>query len=220
MAMQADGTAGLGASGRLRSLIRHGVTLTLVTVASFTAITVLTGLGWGWTSNLSVPASLRSLIAPPTFVGASIEWFMNLAGMPLATAAAAVPIAQSIGLLVGLVSITVIIWRVGPRKPVLAAAGSLLVLVASGPVIHPWYLLWGGVLLGAVRLSERAIRAVIFVTLFFVTYGAVDAALSNGTWALGVSAAIWMIGRFVVARRRTAEALPDQAPQPVGAAAA
>ena len=66
----------------------------------------LTGLGWGWTSNLSVPASLRSLIAPPTFVGASIEWFMNLAGMPLATAAAAVPIAQSIGLLVGLVSIT------------------------------------------------------------------------------------------------------------------
>ncbi|TQM64163.1 polyprenol phosphomannose-dependent alpha 1,6 mannosyltransferase MptB [Humibacillus xanthopallidus] len=220
MAMQADGTAGLGASARLRSLIRHGVTLTLVTVASFTAITVLTGLGWGWTSNLSVPASLRSLIAPPTFVGASIEWFMNLAGMPLATAAAAVPIAQSIGLLVGLVSISVIVWRVAPRKPVVAAAGALLVLVASGPVIHPWYLLWGGVLLGAVRLSERAIRAVIFVTLFFVTYGAVDATVSNGTWALGLSAAVWMIGRFVVSRRRTGDALPERALQPVGVPAA
>ena len=219
MAMQADGTAGLGASARLRSLIRHGVSLTLVTVTSFAVITAATGLGWGWTSNLSVPASLRSLIAPPTFVGASIEWFMNLAGMPLATAAAAVPIAQSIGLLVGLVSITVIVWRVAPRKPVLAAAGALLALVASGPVIHPWYLLWGGVLLGAARLSERATRAVIFVTLFFVTYGAVDATLSNGTWALGVSAAIWMIGRFIVARRRPVEAVPERALVPVGAAA-
>ena len=219
MAMQADGTAGLGASARLRSLIRHGVSLTLVTVTSFAVITAATGLGWGWTSNLSVPASLRSLIAPPTFVGASIEWFMNLAGMPLATAAAAVPIAQSIGLLVGLVSITVIVWRVAPRKPVLAAAGALLALVASGPVIHPWYLLWGGVLLGAARLSERATRAVIFVTLFFVTYGAVDATLSNGTWALGVSAAIWMIGRFIVARRRPVEAVPERPLVPVGAAA-
>jgi hypothetical protein len=219
MAMQADGTAGLGTSARLRSLIRHGLTLTLVTIASFATITVLTGLGWGWTSNLSVPASLRSLIAPPTFVGAAVEWFMNLAGMPLATAAAAVPIAQSIGLLVGLVSISVIVWRVTPRKPLLAAAGALLALVGSGPVIHPWYLLWGGVLLGAVRLSERAVRAVIFVTLFFVTYGAVDATVSNGTWALGVSAAVWMVGRFVVSRRRTAEALPERARQPVSATA-
>ena len=210
MAMQADGTAGLGASARLRSFIRHGVSLTLVTLATFATITAFTGLGWGWTSNLSVPASLRSLIAPPTFVGASIEWLMNLAGMPLATAAVAVPIAQSVGLLLGLVSVVVIVWRVAPRKPVLAAAGALLALVASGPVIHPWYLLWGGVLLGAVRLSERAVRAVVFVTLFFVTYGAVDATVSNGTWALGVSAALWMIGRFIVSRRRT----PDVAPEP------
>ena len=186
------------------------MSLTLVTVATFATITAFTGLGWGWTSNLSVPASLRSLIAPPTFVGASIEWLMNLAGMPLATAAVAVPIAQSVGLLLGLVSVVVIVWRVAPRKPVLAAAGALLALVASGPVIHPWYLLWGGVLLGAVRLSERAVRAVVFVTLFFVTYGAVDATVSNGTWALGVSAALWMIGRFIVSRRRT----PDVAPEP------
>ncbi len=218
MAMQADGTAGLGPSARLRSLLRHGLRLTLVTITTFAAITALTGLGWGWTSNLSVPASLRSLIAPPTFVGASIEWLMNLAGMPLATAAVAVPIAQSIGLLLGLVSIAVIVWRVTPRKPVLAAAGALLALVASGPVIHPWYLLWGGVLLGAVRLSERAIRAVVFVTLFFVTYGAVDATLSNGTWALGLSAALWMVGRFIVSRHRPTEATPGPTRQAVTAA--
>ena len=194
------------------------MSLTLVTIAAFATITAFTGLGWGWTSNLSVPASLRSLIAPPTFVGASIEWFMNLAGMPLATAAVAVPIAQSIGLLLGLVSIVVIVWRVAPRKPVLAAAGALLALVASGPVIHPWYLLWGGVLLGAVRLSERAIRAVVFVTLFFVTYGAVDATLSNGTWALGLSAALGMVGRFIVSRSRPVDAAPEPTRQAVTAA--
>src|SRR4029079_18710830 len=102
---------------------------------------------------------------PPTFVGASIEWLMNLAGMPLATAAVAVPIAQSVGLLLGLVSVGVIVCRGGPRKPVLAAAGALLALVASGPVIHPWYLLWGGVLLRAVRPSGGGDQAPLLRTV-------------------------------------------------------
>ena len=54
-----------------------------------------------------------------------------------------VPIAQTIGLVVGLAGIAWITWRFAPRNPVLATAGALLVLCASGPVIHPWYLLSG-----------------------------------------------------------------------------
>ena len=58
-------------------------------------------------------------------------------------------------------------------------------------------------------------RAVVFVTLFFVTYGVVDATVSNGTWALGVSAALWMAARLRANRRRVHE----QSDEPVLAAA-
>jgi len=215
MALQAQTDLEPGAPARLKAMIRHGLVYGGVTAATFTGITALSGLGWGWIPNLSVPVSLRSMLSPPTFVGSVIEWLLRLAGMPESVTSAPVPIVQTIGLLAGLAAIAWITWRVAPRNPVLATAGALLVLCASGPVIHPWYLLWGGLLLAAVRLSARHLRAVVFVTLFFVTYGVVDATVSNGTWALGVSAALWMAARLRANRRRAHE----QADEPVLAAA-
>ena len=215
MALQAQSDLEPGARARLRAMVRHAGAYGGITVATFTAITAVTGLGWGWIPNLSVPVSLRSLISPSTFVGSAIEWLMRVAGMPANVTSAPVPIAQTIGLLLGLGGIAWITWRVAPRNPVLATAGALLVLCASGPVIHPWYLLWGGLLLAAVRLSAKRVRAVVFVTLFFVTYGVVDATVSNGTWALGVSAAVWMVARWRASRRRVHE----QSDEPVLAAA-
>ena len=195
-------------------MARHAAVYGGVTAATFTAITAVSGLGWGWIPNLSVPVSLRSLLSPSTFVGSAVEWLMRLGHMPESMLSAPVPIAQTIGLVAGLAGIAWITWRVAPRNPVLATAGALLVLCASGPVIHPWYLLWGGLLLAAVRLSAKHVRAVVFVTLFFVTYGVVDATVSNGTWALGVSAALWMAARLRANRRR----LHEQSNEPVLAA--
>ena len=211
MALQAQTDLAPGAATRLRAMVRHGLVYGGVTAVTFTAITAVTGLGWGWIPNLSVPVSLRSMLSPPTFVGSVVEWLMRVGGMPESVASAPVPIAQTIGLLAGLAGIAWITWRVAPRNPVLATAGALLVLCASGPVIHPWYLLWGGLLLAAVRLSAKHVRLVVFLTLFFVTYGVVDATVSNGTWALGVSAALWMAARLRANRRRVQE----QAHEPV-----
>jgi hypothetical protein len=215
MALQAQSDLAPGAAARLRAMARHGLVHGGILAVTFAAITQLTGLGWGWVPNLSVPVSLRSMLSPPTFVGSVVEWLMRVGGMPESVAAAPVPIAQSIGLVAGLAGIAWITWRVAPRNPVLATAGAMLVLCASGPVIHPWYLLWGGVLLAAVRLSAVHVRAVVFATLFFVTYGVVDATVSNGTWALGVSAALWMAGRLRAHRRRVHE----QSDEPVLAVA-
>lgn len=214
MALQAQADLAPGAAARFRAMVRHGLVHGGIVLATFAAITEVTGLGWGWIPNLSVPVTLRSLLSPPTFVGSAVEWFMRIGGMPERVYAAPVPIVQTIGLLLGLAAIGWVTWRVAPRNPVLATAGALLALCASGPVLHPWYLLWGGLLLAAVRLSARQERAMIFVTLFFVTYGVVDATVVNGTWALGVSAALWMAARLRANRRRAQE----QADEPVLAA--
>jgi alpha-1,6-mannosyltransferase len=205
MALQAQADLAPGARARLKAMLRHTFVYGTVLLATFVAITSVSGLGYGWIPNLSVPVTLRSLLSPPTFVGSAVEWLMTIGGMPHSWTAAPVPIAQTIGLIVGVVAIGWIAWRVAPRNPVLATAGALLVLCASGPVIHPWYLLWGGLLLAATRLQERYVRAMVVVTLFFVTYSVVDATVSNGTWALGVSAAIWMIVRLRAHRRRVQE---------------
>ncbi|MFC7594560.1 polyprenol phosphomannose-dependent alpha 1,6 mannosyltransferase MptB [Terrabacter sp. GCM10028922] len=215
MALQAQTDLAPGAAARLKALMRHGLAYGSVLGATFVAITTLTGLGWGWVGNLSVPVSLRSLLSPPTFVGSAVEWLMRVGGMPESATDVPVPLAQTIGLVAGLAGIAWITWRVAPRNPVLATAGAMLVLCASGPVLHPWYLLWGGLLLAAVRLSAAQLRTIVVVTLFFVTYGVVDATVSNGTWALGVSAAMWMIARLRAHRRRAHE----QANEPVLVAA-
>ncbi len=158
-----------------------------IALLTFAALTQLTGLGWGWIPNLSVPASLRSLLSPPTFLGSIAEGAMYLFGMPKAWLAIPVPLMQTIG---GVVALGVIAWlalRVAPRTPVVAAAGVFTALCLGGPVIHPWYLLWGGVLLGACALGRRAMRISILATVFFVGYSAIDAAVANGAWTMALT---------------------------------
>src|SRR6478735_6399884 len=77
MALQAQTDLAPGARARLRAMARHAAVYGGVTAATFTAITAVSGLGWGWIPNLSVPASLRSMLSPPTFVGSVVEWLLS-----------------------------------------------------------------------------------------------------------------------------------------------
>lgn len=185
---------------RLRAYARAGAIYGSITAATFIAITYLTGLGWGWLPNLAVPVSLRSLLSPPTLVGSAVEGLMRLSGMPPSELGTPVAVAQSIGMVVGVGAIGWVAWRLGPRVPVVATGVALLVLCAAGPVVHPWYLLWGGLLLAATRLSVRVVETMIWVTVFFVTYGIFDATLANGTWALGVTVTVGMLARMLYQR--------------------
>lgn len=187
--------------------VRHAGLFGLVAVATFGAITVVSGLGWGWIANLAVPASLRSLLSPPTLVGSIIEWAMINAGMPQGWSALPVPVVRVVALVAGLAVIAWLALRVASRQPVLATAAALLVLCVSSPVVHPWYLLWGGVLLAAVTLSPRVLEGAVWVTLFLVTYGVIDATLSNGTWAIGVTVAVWLALRMRGNRRQPRDPL-------------
>ncbi|MDN5768892.1 MAG: polyprenol phosphomannose-dependent alpha 1,6 mannosyltransferase MptB [Humibacillus sp.] len=200
MAMQAEHTPH---RSKLGSLIRASALYGLISAATFALITAFTGLGWGWIANLSVPVSLRSLLSPSTLIGSIVEGLMRLSGLPASLADKVLPIAQGIGLMVGVVAIGAIMWRIAPRKPVLAAGLALLTLCATGPVVHPWYLLWGGVILAATRLGPRSMEAMIWVSLFLVTYGVVDATLANGTLALGITVAVWMLVRMLLQRQGT-----------------
>lgn len=196
------GVAALALRARRRGPLTHRAYLLgclasgTIALVTFELITLATGLGWGWVPNLSVPTMLRSLLSPPTLIGSLIEWSMVALGMPKVWTQVPVPFVQSIGFLIGLAVMAYLALRVAPRRPVTAAAGAFLALCLGGPVIHPWYMLWGGVLLGAARLTRRSAQLVVWVTMFFVGYSAIDAAFSNGVWALGLTAVAWTIWRI------------------------
>lgn len=168
----------------------------LVALGTFQALTMWTGLGWGWVPNMQVPTLLRSLLSPPTLVGSIIEGILYLLGVPKAWTLVPVPAMRTLGMVLTVCAWAWLTLRMAPRRPMLAVSGAFLVLCLGGPVVHPWYMLWGGVLLGATRLSRRAVQAVVWVTAFFCCYSAMDVAFANGMWALGLTALAWTIWKF------------------------
>ncbi len=168
----------------------------IVALVTFQGLTVWTGLGWGWVPNMQVPTLLRSLLSPPTLIGSITEGIMYLLGMPRAWTQVPVPAMRTLGVVLTVGAWIWLTLRVAPRRPMLAVSAAFLALCLGGPVVHPWYMLWGGLLLGATRLSRGAMQAVVWVTAFFCGYSAIDVAFSNGVWALGLTAVAWTIWKF------------------------
>ena len=54
---------------RARMVVRAG----LITVAVMGALSLVSGLGWGWIANLGTPGTVRSWMAPATAVGLLIS---------------------------------------------------------------------------------------------------------------------------------------------------
>jgi hypothetical protein len=134
---------------RLRPLVL-GALLTGVVLEAFT---LLSGLGYGWIRNLETPGTVVSWMSPATGVGMGFAGISHLFGAGISTTAG-ISISRSIGL--GIAAV-VIVWllfnadRIGWLK---ALGFSLLALVVLGPVVQPWYLTWGLLLLAPVAMGR------------------------------------------------------------------
>jgi len=158
--------------------------------AAFGVLTVICGLGFGWVGALGVPSSIRSILSPPTALGIGLEYLLTWLQVPdvIDTTVSAV---QAIGMLAGIALAARVAWRLGPVAPVRALGWVLAILVLTGPVVHPWYILWCGIFLAmteGTRFWPR--RVMIWVTAGLVVYSTVDAAFRNGALAFGVTAAL------------------------------
>jgi hypothetical protein len=144
---------------------------------------LLTGLGFGWITALGVPNAVRSFLSPVTTIAQGLDWVLVSLGV-IPDADLVVPIAQRVGQVVGLVVI--------PRRGIRTLGWILLVLVFTGPVVHPWYILWGG-LLFAIESGQLARRIVVWATCGLAMYSVVDAAWRSSVVAVGVTAALALV---------------------------
>ena len=167
-----------------RSRLRPLVTAGLVAGGVLAAASLLTGLGWSWVTTLAASGSTRLWLSPTTGVGLLFAAVAHAVGIGVAQSTM-VSAAHVLGLVAALAAGTVLLLR-SERSGTLVALGlSLLLLVALGPALQPWYLAWGVVLLAPVVTDQIRSRivAVSVVAVFLELPGGhalVTAVLQTG----------------------------------------
>jgi len=130
---------------RLRPLITAGV----VSLGVMALLSVAAGLGWHWVLNLATPGTVTSWLAPATGVGLLLTHIVHAVGVPVAGHDIR-SMTRVLGLLAAAVIGVWLLWNTD-RFGMLRSMGATLVLVVVlGPVVQPWYLSWGFVVLAPV----------------------------------------------------------------------
>jgi len=170
----------------------HVVAASAMALAGFAAITAATGLGYGWIGAMGVPGQVRNYLAPSTSLGSLLEIALRLTGHETG-ADLALPVTRAIALLGCALVLAWLVLRRAPGQPVTALVLMLLALVVCAPTVQPWYVLWGGVMLGLTTMGRVRLRAATWLTAFFACYGVIVYAAHNGIVAFGVSAGLGVL---------------------------
>jgi hypothetical protein len=139
--------AGNGALWRRRAktLVRAG----LITVAVMGILSLASGLGWGWIANLGTPGTVRSWMAPATGFGLLISGTAHVLGVGVGIGGV-LTFTRAVGL-IGAAAIALYCLHRRERIGVLGALGiTMMMFVLLGPVVQPWYLTWGIIIMAPV----------------------------------------------------------------------
>jgi hypothetical protein len=140
---------------RARMMVRAG----LVTVVVMGALSLVSGLGWGWIANLGTPGTVRSWMAPATAVGLLISGSAHVVGIGVGLGGV-LTLTRAIGLISAAV-IALYCLRNRERLGLLGALGiTVMAFVLLGPVVQPWYLTWGIILVAPIA-AGRMLYAVL-----------------------------------------------------------
>jgi hypothetical protein len=169
------GSRGLGR--RLWLLGWRTLVVTIVAVAAFVAISLASGLGFGWTgwldlmglaatpAPLALLAKLGALMAQAA--GGSYTGFLILAGR------------VSTALL--LIALVWIVIRFSDRPLHIVAWGSLAIAVL-GQALHPWYLPWSLALLALIAMTRRQRYAVFGLAIAFGIWNGFQTVIWHGQY--------------------------------------
>jgi alpha-1,6-mannosyltransferase len=164
--------AGAGVSGRER--LRPLLKAALIALAVMLALSLVSGLGFGWIANLGTPGTVRSWMAPATAVGLVISGGLHVAGIGVGLGGV-LTVTRLLGLL-GAAGIAAYCLKHSQRLGTLNALGiSMLMFVLLGPVVQPWYLTWGIILMAPVitgRMRTMALALSMVAPFIGLTGGA------------------------------------------------
>jgi hypothetical protein len=191
-----------------RSAWRQRAQLAAVIGGTCIGLSLLVSHSWGWLGALTTPAAGFTKGSPTALLGGLLSSMVWWAPAPGVTAAARV-----VGLCAA-ASIVCYLAVTADRRQLSRSVGyGLLAVAALGPVVYPWYLLWGLVCLVPTAAS-RAERRLIVATSAFACFMGLTGLDHSGVIvsqviliaAATVTAAWWSLGQW----RRAAD--PDRHP--------
>jgi len=156
-----------GAPMRARLVRTAGVGV--VAAAVLLALGWVSGLGQGWLSALSVPGAVITPLSLMALLGTGLDRALGTHRLA--------DLARQAGQAVALLVTVVLLLRRRSGRPdtaVAALALSLGLLVALGPVVQLWYLLWPLPFLAALRLRADALAGLVIGSLVLALFGPVD----------------------------------------------
>ncbi|MGD0311022.1 MAG: polyprenol phosphomannose-dependent alpha 1,6 mannosyltransferase MptB [Acidimicrobiales bacterium] len=190
------GWSWLGPQASTRDRIRPVVTAGLIGAGVLGFFSYVSGLGWGWVTILGTPGAVRSWTAPTTSLALAftgIGHFFHI-GVGLG---GVLTVTRFFGLLAAAVAGVWLLLnsdRIGTLK---ALGITLLLFVGLGPVVQPWYLSWGLILLAPVALGRlrSLIIGLSMVTAFIELPGGTQLvnSLIHGDPLLIVLTLLWML---------------------------
>jgi len=154
----------LGPTASVRERVRPLATGAVVTTAVFVGLSLLSGLGFGWVKNLASPGTVRSWEAPATAVGMLLATVTHALGLHV-TMATTISISRLVGLAAAAAISVWLFSKVDGIGGIKATGLSLLAIVILGPVIQPWYLTWGIVLLVPVATGRLRTGIIALTTV-------------------------------------------------------
>ncbi len=157
------GTKPLEFAGVLRLSLRVGA----AGLGAIAALTLITGTGLGWVIAMGNTVEVRNGLSMSTNLGAAVDGILRL--LSLAPPIDLLEVTRFIGLAAAVVVTAMLLLR-RRQAPLRGLAISLVAFVVLGPVVNPWYLLWGLVLLAATTIDSRTIRAVTITSVVLTFY--------------------------------------------------
>jgi hypothetical protein len=139
----------MGANASIRGRIKPIALASAIAAATLGVWTWLAGFGFGWVQNLLSNGVVRSWAAPATGVGLALSNTLHAIGFHGVSTGSVLSVTRLLGLLTAVGFTLWLLWHAEHRGWVRSLALSLILFVELGPVVQPWYLAWGLVLLAA-----------------------------------------------------------------------
>jgi hypothetical protein len=125
-----------------------------VALATIAVLTGMTGLGFGWIHQLNASGQVITWVSIPTGLAMVVEVVRGIPNFVTYQD----PVISAFRLAGQFATALVLLrlwFRAGRQGWVRAAGLSLLVVVFLGPVVQPWYVLWGLTVLAATKIDRR-----------------------------------------------------------------
>ncbi len=139
----------LGPNVSFRKKLRPILTACVVAMVVLLVSTFLAGFGFGWVRNLATPGTVRSWAAPATGAGLALAALAHAVGWHVGTSTM-ISVTRLIGFATAVASAIWLLLQADRRGWIRSLALSLLLFVVLGPVVQPWYLVWGLILMATV----------------------------------------------------------------------